>query len=385
LTENGISAETTLNVEYVKALVPPLHVASYEHDDWVSSVDVLSNTSNAAVWTKPAGTLQARILSGSFDGSLRVWNESQEVVATGQWHKASIQAAKWLSPTQIVSAGSDRSIRIWDYENAATGHGKLTPKLELLGHRSVIDSIAVHAPSSRILSASSDHRIGIWSTRKSEGPAVPEPVVPSNKRRKLSGPSISTPQRGALSYLSGHHQHVKAICFDEQDPTVAYSASIDHSVKTWDLPTTTCVDTKTTTQSLLAITHLPDHRLLAAAGALHRIDLVDLRAAATKVAAVTCRGHRNWIRDLARDPDSSFRLVSASDDSSCMIWDIRSTSQEAAGGTVAKPVYTVERQSQAGRKVEQGSESAVYGVAWDQDVGIVSGGQDKMLQINKAP
>jgi hypothetical protein len=47
LTKNGINAETTLDVEYTRALVPPLNVTSFEHDDWVSAVDVLSQTSKA--------------------------------------------------------------------------------------------------------------------------------------------------------------------------------------------------------------------------------------------------------------------------------------------------------------------------------------------------
>ena len=85
LTQNGISAETTLSVEYVKALVPPTHVASYEHDDWVSSVDVLSDSSAAAKWANVTGSLQTSVASGSFDGALRVWNESQEILATGKW------------------------------------------------------------------------------------------------------------------------------------------------------------------------------------------------------------------------------------------------------------------------------------------------------------
>lgn len=45
LTKNGINAETTLDVEYTRALVPPLNVTSFEHDDWVSAVDVLSQSS----------------------------------------------------------------------------------------------------------------------------------------------------------------------------------------------------------------------------------------------------------------------------------------------------------------------------------------------------
>ena len=52
---------------------------------------------------------------------------------------------------------------------------------------------------------------------------------------------------------------------------------------------------------------------------------------------------------------------------------------------MAKPVYSIERESQKGKKVEQGSESSVYSVDWSREVGIVSGGMDKMLQINRAP
>lgn len=390
LTENGISAETTLSIEYVKALSPPQYVASYEHDDWVSSVDILSETSAAANWANVTGSLPTSVASGSFDGALRVWNESQEILATGTgWHRGSIHATKWLSPTQIATAGTDRSVRLWDYalSGTAAGSAKLSPKLELLGHKGAIDSIAVHAPSSRILTASSDNRIGFWSSKKSEGPAyeAPAPSSTANKRRKISGPAISTPQRGALSYLEGHTQHVKDVVFDTRDPTVGYSASIDHSVKTWDLATATCVSTRSTNQSLLSICHLPEHTGILAGGALNRIDLIDLRASASKVAVLSCRGHKNWIRSISRDPESSYRFVSGSDDSTCRIWDIRSTSQEAAGGTVAKPVYTIDRESQTGKKVEQGSESSVYAVEWSKEIGIVAGGMDKMLQINRAP
>lgn len=77
--------------------------------------------------------------------------------------------------------------------------------------------------------------------------------------------------------------------------------------------------------------------------------------------------------------------MSASDDSTCRIWDLRSTSEEAGGGRVAKPVYVIERVSVGGAKQEQGGESTVYDVAWDAEVGVVSSGKDKMLQVNRSP
>jgi ribosome biogenesis protein YTM1 len=183
--------------------------------------------------------------------------------------------------------------------------------------------------------------------------------------------------------LTGHTQDVRDVVFDERDATVAYSASLDHSVKTWDLPTSRCVDTKSTNQSLMALCHLAEHSLVATGGALRYIDLVDLRASATKVSAMQCSGHTNWIRSITRDPNDSNLFVSASDDSTCRIWDIRSTTQEAGGGQVAKPVYVIERVSVGGAKQEQGGESTVYSVAWDKEVGVVSAGKEKMLQVNQ--
>ena len=389
LTQNGISAETTLNVEYVKALVPPLHVTSYEHPDWISSVDVLSPSSRAAESSNGRNgisTVQSRILSASYDGMIRVWDMSSEIVATGLGHTASVKSAKFVSPSQIVSSGVDRVARVWKYEDSMTGDGLLTPTVELHGHTSSVDKLAVNSQSSRILSASSDMRVGLWTTKKSEAPAVPENITTSiNKRRKLSGPSVSTPQRGPLSLLKGHQQPVGDVCFDETDSTVAYSASLDHSVKTWDLTTSTCVDTRTTVQSLFAICHLPEHSLLATGGALRYISLVDPRTSATTVSAMNLRGHTSTVTSLARGPTSTYQIVSACNDGTCRIWDIRSARNETGVERVSESVFVIDRASCKGQpRAPQGDESRVFSVCWDEEVGIVSGGRDKMVQINRS-
>ena len=383
LTQNGLSAETTLSVEYVKALIPPLYVSSYEHDDWVSSVDVLSPHSRAAASASDA-TVTQRILSGSFDGLLRVWNMSNEITATGQGHTAPIKAAKFISPDRIASSGIDRTIRLWKYEDAeAENAGSLAPTLELYGHKSSVDNIAVHAASSRVLSASSDHCVGLWSTRRAEGPPAPENLLPSaNKRRKLSN-AKTAPQRGPLSLMQGHQGQIADVCFDDKDATVGYSASFDHAVKTWDLTTATCVDTRTTAQSLFSICHLPESGLLATGTSARHITLIDPRASATTVSAMTLRGHTNSVVSVARDPNSSFQLVSGSHDGTCRVWDIRSARAEAMD-RVGESVYVIERESAKGKpKTISGDGVKVFSVVWDRAVGIVSGGEDKRVQINK--
>ena len=375
LTQNGISAETTLNVEYVKALIPPLYVSSYEQDDWISSVDVLSAEQSAQ-----------RILTGSYDGILRIWNTSNEVIATGQGHASSVKAVKFLSPTQVLSSGNDRTVRLWKYEDSSTPDGKssLTPSLELYGHKGAVDNIAAHAPSNRVLSASSDHTIGFWSTKKSEAPPAPDNLLPSaNKRRKLSNTKPVT-QRGPLSLLQGHHSQVSDVCFDAKDASVAYSASWDHTVKTWDLATSVCVDTRTTAQSLLSLCHLPEASLLATGTSARHITLIDPRVSATTISAMTLRGHTNAVVSLARDPKSSYQLVSGSHDGTCRVWDIRSVRNEAGTERVGESVYVIERESAKGKpKSVAGDGVKVFGVAWEAGTGIVSVGEDKRVQVNK--
>ncbi|KAH0127179.1 ribosome biogenesis protein ytm1, partial [Aureobasidium melanogenum] len=108
LTANGISAETTLNVEYVRALVPPSHVASFEHDDWVSAIDLLSTTSAAGKWAGKnfAGAGNDRLVSASYDGLLRLWNQSKEVLATSGdgGHSGPVKSVKFLDHSRLVSS-----------------------------------------------------------------------------------------------------------------------------------------------------------------------------------------------------------------------------------------------------------------------------------------
>jgi len=102
---------------------------------------------------------------------------------------------------------------------------------------------------------------------------------------------------------------------------------------------------------------------------------------------MTLRGHTNKIVSLAPDPDSKWGLVSGSHDGTCRIWDLRSTRQgtrDEGGGLVGESVYVVERESQKGAKRPvAGDGIKVLSVAWDRDLGIVSAGEDKKVQINR--
>lgn len=394
LTKNGINAETTLDVEYTRALVPPLNVTSFEHDDWVSAVDVLSQSSPAGGWSKTSiQGGQERILSASYDGLVRVWNTSGDVLATSEAPNnggriTSLKAARWLSDKKIVAAGLDNTVRVFKYDDDAR---VITTSLELFNHRWGVEDVAVHGPSGRILSASSDTTISLFSSNAKENPAAPANLLPSstaasNKRQKLSKPDRTVPARGALTTLSGHSSPVSSVIFKPDDATVAYSASHDHTLKTWDLPTSQCVDTRTTGHSLLSLCAIPSRNLLATGTSARHITLVDPRASATKISVMTLRGHKNAVVSLSTDPSSEFNLVSGSHDGTVQIWDLRnvSTSGQVGEGMTGQSVYTINRQGQSGPAKSHGDGVKVFSVQWDKEVGIVSAGEDKKVQINRA-
>lgn len=380
LTQRGISSENTLTVEYVRARVPPQYIASYEHDDWVSHVHTSSDSANP------------KILTASYDGRLRIWNTSSQVLATSGagsdgGHFSIVKSAKFVTPSQIVSASFDRTVKIWKY--TATDQGTaITPSLDLYGHKGGVESVTAHASSHRLLTASADHTVGFWSTRKSDAPAAPENLVPravtkDGKRRKLN-PSVSVAQRGPLSLMQGHTASVSDAKFDTKDSTVGYSVSQDHTVRTWDLVTSTLVDTRTTSSPLFCVEQLPSLNVLATGSAGRDIKLVDPRASASTVVAMTLRGHKSHVVSLAQDPSNEYVLASGSHDGTCRIWDLRSK-QSSKDGMSGQSLFTIPRESLQGKSVPAAGEGVkVFGIHWNSRLGLLSAGEDKAVQLNSS-
>jgi ribosome biogenesis protein YTM1 len=51
---------------------------------------------------------------------------------------------------------------------------------------------------------------------------------------------------------------------------------------------------------------------------------------------------------------------------------------------VGEAMYVIERENREGAKRPVGGEGVkVFGVVWDKEVGIVSAGEDKRVQINR--
>jgi ribosome biogenesis protein len=381
LSEQGISSETIVDAEFAPAQKVPQYVISFQHDDWVSAVDVMPSSQRK--------TNQPRILSGCYDGLLRVWDTSSNVLAVspgseGGGHSMFIKDARWISPTEAVSVGFNRVARIWKYQESDDGlSAVLKPSVHLYGHKESINAVAVdpRKDGKRLLTASLDCNIGLWSTSKSGSPPAPPESLPqssSNKKRKLN-PSVT--QRGPLSMLEGHSEQVTGVTFDSQNTDVAYSVSWDETMRTWHLPSSSVVDTRKTDQALLSIHQLPEMNLIATGTAGVDIKLIDPRVSASAVTAMVLKGHKNAVVCLASDPNNGYNLASGSHDGTVRLFDLRNRKQSKDSVT-SQSVYTIQRQSLGGKVAPPvGSGCQVYGLCWDNELGLLSAGQDKAIDV----
>ena len=102
-----------------------------------------------------------RIVSGSVDKSVRVWDASTGVeLKELKGHTSVVNSVGFSSDgKRIVSGSYDSSVRVWD---ALTG----VELKKLEGHTSWANSVGFSSDGMRIVSGSSDHSVRVWDVSK---------------------------------------------------------------------------------------------------------------------------------------------------------------------------------------------------------------------------
>jgi ribosome biogenesis protein len=162
ITSHSVSREEVLEIEYVRSVLPPKWEGRWNQEDWVGGVSV-----------RDSG-----VVSGGYDGVVRVWDWSGNVlVKKGSSDGAlrPVKCVKWIDGG-LVSGGMDGSVRVWGYED-----GALFLNLEGKGHEASVDSVDYR--DGKIISASADGSLKLWSSNASEGEAAEESSTKRKRRR----------------------------------------------------------------------------------------------------------------------------------------------------------------------------------------------------------
>ncbi len=137
--------------------------------EWQSAVIVVRETDAKvlSVAFSPDGT---RIVSGSYDHTIRVWDARSGDVVTGPFegHTDAVTSVAF-SPdgTRIVSGSDDHTIRVWDARSGDVVAGPFE------GHTSYVTSVAFSPDGTRIVSGSGDRTIRVWDARSGDVVAGP--------------------------------------------------------------------------------------------------------------------------------------------------------------------------------------------------------------------
>ncbi|KAF5370260.1 hypothetical protein D9757_012015 [Collybiopsis confluens] len=309
---SGDNSVRIWNAENGTAVGKPLQ----GHTDWVSSVAF-----------SPDGT---RIVSGSGDNSARIWN-ADSGTAVGkplQGHTNWVSSVAF-SPdgARIVSGSVDNSVRLWNADSG-TAVGK-----PLKGHTELVSSVGFSPDGTRIVSGSGDNSVRIWNAE--------------------SGTAVGDP-------LKGHTKFVFSVAFSP-DGTRIVSGSGDNSVRIWNADSGTAVGKPLQghAESVVSVAFSPDGTRIVSGSwdTTVRIWNADSGTAVGK----PLQGHTDRVNSVAFSPDGT-RIVSGSDDNSVRIWN-------ADSGT-------------AGGRPLQGHTGFVGSVAFSLDgTRIVSASGDNSVRI----
>src|SRR6266702_4639868 len=182
-----------------------LRVERRRLSDWPSSKLVIS-TVGGDVYSVALSPDGQRIVSGSRDGRIRVWNATTGETAAGPFtrHTDSVFSVSFSPDGQhIVSGSRDRTIRVW---NATTGETVAGP---FTGHVDSVLSVVFSPDGQRIASGSHDGAIRVWD---------------ATTRETAAGP------------FTGHTDSVLSVAFSPDGQRIV-SGSSDQTICVWNATT----------------------------------------------------------------------------------------------------------------------------------------------------
>ncbi|KAH6648991.1 WD40-repeat-containing domain protein [Truncatella angustata] len=308
----------------------------------------------------------SRIVSGSFDKTIRIWdtNSGKEVHKLEGHSNAVTSVAFSHDGSRIVSGSSDETVRIWDAKS-----GKQARKLE--GHSNWVNSVAFSQDGSRIVSGSFDKTVRIWDSRsgkearKLEGhsSSVNSVAFSQDGSRIVSGSFDKTVRiwdaksGKEVRKLEGHSDWVNSVAFSH-DGSYIVSGSSDKTVRIWDAKSgKEARKLEGHSSSVNSVAFSQDGSRIVSGSFDKTVRIWDSRSGKQ---ARKLEGHSNWVNSVAFSQDGS-RIVSGSFDETVRIWDSRSDKEA--------------------RKLE-GHSNWVNSVAFSQDGSrIVSGSSDQTVRI----
>lgn len=297
-----------------------------------------------SVAVSPDGT---RIVSGSFDKTLRIWSANAgDIIAILEGHTDLVKSVAF-SPDggRIVSCSEDETIRLWDVTT-----GREVSALEAGAPGDDLASSVSFSPDGDLMiaSGSSDATIlirdGVTGSLLStfrvpdSGSAESVTFFPYGGRLACGSSDHtacvwSLEDETCVCKLEGHSNQVLKVAVSPDGLELA-SGSVDETLRIWDASNGNCIASlQGHTNLVCAVGFSPDGSRIVSGSSDNSVRLWD--ATAHNNIAIY-EGHGGVIMSVAFSKDGQ-RIVSGSADQSIKVWDATSTQADAVDNSSENP------------------------------------------------
>ncbi|EDR01296.1 uncharacterized protein LACBIDRAFT_312217 [Laccaria bicolor S238N-H82] len=308
----------------------------------------------------------SRVISGSYNGTLRIWNVTTgKVEAELKGHTGCVNSVAFSQDgSQVVSGSNDKTVQIWNVTM-----GEVEAKLK--GHTDFVRSVAFSQDSSQVVSGSDDKTVRIWNVTTGEVEAklkghtdlVRSVAFSQDSSQVVSGSDDKTVRIWNVTTgeveaeLNGHTDLVKSVAFS-QDSSQVVSGSDDKTVRIWNVTTGKVeAELKGHTDLVNSVAFSQDGSQVVSGSNDKTVRIWNVT---TGEVEAELKGHTDFVRSVAFSQDSS-QVVSGSDDKTVRIWNVTTGEVEAE---------------------LNGHTDCVRSVAFSQDSSqVVSGSDDKTVRI----
>jgi F-box/WD-40 domain protein MET30 len=196
--------------------------------------------------TKAVKTLafdEQKLITGSLDSTIKVWNyHTGQCISTYRGHNDSVLSVDFHKKN-IVSGSADTTIKLWNVETRTC--------CALRGHTEAVNCVKIHPQSMTVFSASDDNTVRMWDMTTCKMLKVfkghiaeVQKVIPLNIAADYE---LVHDAEEEEEVEEDEEEEGEGIDYSDESrsyPTYILTASLDNTIKLWDVKTGKCVRTQ---------------------------------------------------------------------------------------------------------------------------------------------